>query len=168
VHSLMRPSEGGYPMRSCEEGQRVTASLYCCFSRFSVWHLDLDSQRLSSEEEMKMNPEVKARWVAALRSGAYQQTHNRLTDHRGGFCCLGVLCDLYAEEFRVWATSMTCRASKKSCQGMLVCAWAGLNLSNTKVVIEGKRRELFWHNDGVSYDPPRTFAQIADAIEEQL
>ncbi len=37
--------------------------------------------------------ELRAKWTAALRSGAYQQTRNRLrkTD---GFCCLGVLCDV--------------------------------------------------------------------------
>jgi hypothetical protein len=72
-------------------------ALRCCLSRLSVWHLDLDSQRLSSEEEMKMNPEVKARWVAALRSGEYLQGTStlRIGDQ---FCCLGVLCDIYSAE----------------------------------------------------------------------
>lgn len=44
-----------------------------------------------------MNPEIKARWVAALRSGEYQQTRKNLRDENG-FCCLGVLCDLHARE----------------------------------------------------------------------
>lgn len=34
------------------------------------------------------------RWVAALRSGEYQQTRGTLRDDNG-FCCLGVACDLY-------------------------------------------------------------------------
>ena len=40
-----------------------------------------------------MTPEFKAKWVAALRSGKYQQGINVL---RNGdkFCCLGVACDL--------------------------------------------------------------------------
>lgn len=40
---------------------------------------------------MSMNPELKAKWVAALRSGEYRQVSGRL--RKGdGFCCLGVLC----------------------------------------------------------------------------
>lgn len=42
-----------------------------------------------------MNPEVKAEWLAALRSGAYKQAQARLFDpETGGYCCLGVLCDI--------------------------------------------------------------------------
>jgi hypothetical protein len=43
-----------------------------------------------------MNENAKE-WVAALRSGAYQQTAGRL--RRGdNFCCLGVACDLFMEK----------------------------------------------------------------------
>ena len=44
-----------------------------------------------------MIKEVKDKWVAALRSGDYQQTKEFLQDS-DGFCCLGVLCDLYINE----------------------------------------------------------------------
>lgn len=44
-----------------------------------------------------MNPEVKAMWTAALRSGKYKQTESWLRTS-DGFCCLGVLCDLYLQE----------------------------------------------------------------------
>lgn len=37
--------------------------------------------------------EVLKLWVAALRSGKYQQTEGELRGN-GGFCCLGVVCDL--------------------------------------------------------------------------
>ncbi len=44
-----------------------------------------------------MNPEWKAKWLEALRSGRYTQIKGQLrTD--AGFCCLGVLCDLVAPE----------------------------------------------------------------------
>jgi hypothetical protein len=43
-----------------------------------------------------MNENAK-RWVEALRSGKYPQTRRTLKDD-AGFCCLGVACDLYAEE----------------------------------------------------------------------
>lgn len=40
-----------------------------------------------------MNPEIKAKWIEALRSGNYQQGIGALRlDCK--FCCLGVLCDV--------------------------------------------------------------------------
>jgi hypothetical protein len=42
----------------------------------------------------KIDPVVKARWTAALRSGNYSQGHGRLVNHLGRFCCLGVACHL--------------------------------------------------------------------------
>jgi hypothetical protein len=51
-----------------------------------------------------MNPEVKEKWVAALRSGKYVKTRRALhrivesDDVPAGYCCLGVLCDLAAQE----------------------------------------------------------------------
>jgi hypothetical protein len=48
---------------------------------------------------MKLNPEFKAKWVAALRSGNYKQAYYSLVDwgptpEHGprAFCCLGVGC----------------------------------------------------------------------------
>lgn len=41
----------------------------------------------------KMNPAIKAQWVAALRSGTYSQVRGYLSS-ASGMCCLGVLCDL--------------------------------------------------------------------------
>ena len=49
---------------------------------------------------MTMNSEVKEKWLNALRSEEYKQTQRNLkTDE--GYCCLGVLCDLYAKEMNV-------------------------------------------------------------------
>lgn len=49
-----------------------------------------------------MNPEVKAEWVAALRSGDYEQGKSWLrkagVDSVQRYCCLGVLCDLSANK----------------------------------------------------------------------
>lgn len=44
-----------------------------------------------------MTPELKAKWIAALRSGEYKQTTGRLVRvERDGYkhCCLGVLCEV--------------------------------------------------------------------------
>jgi hypothetical protein len=40
-----------------------------------------------------MNKELKAKWIAALRSGKYKQGRSRLK-HSGRHCCLGVLCEV--------------------------------------------------------------------------
>jgi hypothetical protein len=41
----------------------------------------------------KLDPDVKAKWVAALRSGNYEQGYHLLKyDNR--YCCLGVFCEI--------------------------------------------------------------------------
>jgi hypothetical protein len=46
-----------------------------------------------------MNPEIKSKWVAALRSGEYKQGRKVLhSEAENTFCCLGVLCDLAVKE----------------------------------------------------------------------
>jgi hypothetical protein len=51
-----------------------------------------------------MKAEIKAEWLAALRSGKYQQTVGRLRRSDScapaGYCCLGVLCDIVAPRVR--------------------------------------------------------------------
>lgn len=44
-----------------------------------------------------MNPEIKAQWVAALRSGDYQQGRGQLRSGNNTYCCLGVLMELAVE-----------------------------------------------------------------------
>jgi len=41
-----------------------------------------------------MNANIKKMWLAALRSGQYQQGKESLKTEEGKFCCLGVLCDI--------------------------------------------------------------------------
>lgn len=44
---------------------------------------------------MKLNPDFKAKWVAALRSGKYEQDSGALfSPSSGGYCCLGVACHI--------------------------------------------------------------------------
>lgn len=45
-----------------------------------------------------MDAKFKAKWVAALRSGLYQQTTRVLRDSENRMCCLGVACDLLVQE----------------------------------------------------------------------
>lgn len=43
-----------------------------------------------------MKPELKQKWVEALRSGKYEQGECALRTSDDKFCCLGVLCDVVA------------------------------------------------------------------------
>lgn len=112
----------------------------------------------------KMNPEIKARWIAALRSGEYKQTKSELRSAVDKFCCLGVLCDLHAQAgLGLWD------GFRYREEGTIpptdVAVWAGLPVvyPNPDVWIDGKCRSVAEHNDQGA-----TFAEIADAIEEQL
>lgn len=49
-----------------------------------------------SIQEGRMDPNVKAEWLTALRSGDYKQTKGALRDNTG-YCCLGVLTDLWVK-----------------------------------------------------------------------
>lgn len=122
---------------------------------------------------MKMNPKVKARWVAALRSGEYKQTKSELKDGQGGFCCLGVLCDIYAKDNgrKRWSVAqLSDKADGEFAlsyldQGVpaaVVAIWAGLDYDQ-EIRIGQRCETLYDHNDD-----GRTFAEIADAIEAQL
>lgn len=46
-----------------------------------------------------MKPELKTKWVEALRSGEFKQGMKRLR-HGGRHCCLGVLCEIMGEPIR--------------------------------------------------------------------
>lgn len=41
----------------------------------------------------KIDPDLKRKWVSALRSGRYTQVSHKLR-HGDSFCCIGVLCDI--------------------------------------------------------------------------
>lgn len=125
----------------------------------------------------KMNPEVKAAWVAALRSGDYRQGKRKLFQYREGekvHCCLGVLCDLYDK-----ANGFELKPSERGSNypETTVVAWAGLDHFNPRVSHAWGETGIANLNDGsyVTYigkssPPPRehTFEEIANIIEEQL
>lgn len=58
-----------------------------------------------------MNPQIKQRWIEALESGEYPKGSRclRSIDDDGkptGYCCMGVLEDIYAKEFhQTWIAS---------------------------------------------------------------
>lgn len=113
-----------------------------------------------------MNPEIKQKWVDALRSGNYHQGEGSLKDN-DKFCCLGVLCDLYLKENGgEWDLSEK-YAGRNIIFGsyalppVLVWTWAGLDNENPCL---NSGYHLTNLNDGLKFD----FNRIANIIEEEL
>lgn len=131
----------------------------------------------------RMNPEIKAKWVAALRSGEYTQGTCFLkqeSDHPHAFCCLGVLCDIAAKEGIIewevqtwhgrstWHAASTKTLHDKNSERLPFCVteWAGLYDVDPDLMLSDSRRSVRVSelNDNVRLD----FERIAELIEGQL
>ena len=130
-----------------------------------------------------MKPEIKARWLAALRSGDYRQGKYRLREGND-FCCLGVLCDVLSsdaggewvkpkEQKSAWPVTehtyqFRCRSDsemQEAAGGLLherVAEIAGLNPNQLGVSFVPHLTLADLYDQGKSFD------QIADVIEKHL
>ena len=116
-----------------------------------------------------MNQEIKKAWVAALRSGDYQQGVGLLHYKKDGqdkYCCLGVLCELAVGGGVIPAGQLNADGQYQYNNSLympssIVLDWAGLQSDD--VIIHQINDTLANHNDA-----GRTFLEIATAIEEQL
>ena len=109
-----------------------------------------------------MNADVKAKWVAALRSGEYEQGRTRLCDLDCRMCCLGVLTDLYRKEFGgEWVPVEDGKLYLD--EGVFlpreVAVWAGLRFNP---YIGTQSASVL--NDELN----KSFSEIADLIEARL
>lgn len=122
-----------------------------------------------------MNPEVKKKWVAALRTGHFRQGHDCLRSHDDSevktYCCLGVLCELHRQEVGgvwVWvddAFPTYAYLGEDTALPARVMEWAGLGLSDPVVAVApGTDVELLSDIN----DRGTSFEKIADLIEAQL
>jgi len=127
-----------------------------------------------------MDSSLKQKWVRALRSGKYIQTSGALRTE-DGYCCLGVLCDVYdsenwtlapheelGHESEEWHYQTKSRGYTNVMKDVLpdqVVEAADLDLHNPEVPygIDGTRTSLAVINDSGA-----TFKQIADLIETHL
>jgi len=118
---------------------------------------------------LDMNPEVRAQWCAALRSGEYRQGAGKLT--RGDRdCCMGVLVKL------AQGAGVPVRRVRHphgwieydGCENWLpptVQEWAGLENQNPKFTADlGHGTEAVTLSE-LNDDRDQTFAQIADLID---
>ena len=131
-----------------------------------------------------MNTEVKQKWIGALRSGKYEQGSEKLRSVTG-YCCLGVLCDIYAQEHNTqWEFRGDEEINPQSQDYWYfdehseflpesVMNWAELKTHNptVRVDVEDNDDEDNWYyKDELSdiNDSGYDFSQIANIIEAQL
>jgi hypothetical protein len=113
-----------------------------------------------------MNPELKSRWTTKLRSGDYPQGKGALRkrgEEQDLFCCLGVLCEIAADEgvvhrsVRPKNVGWNCDYNEEGAVLPIELeAWSGISLDD--------RQELMDMNDMQG----KTFMEIADWIDANL
>lgn len=112
-----------------------------------------------------MNDNAK-KWVAALRSGEYSQTKRRLHDENG-FCCLGVLCDVYQKEVGdldiFEDNGMFVYNKQELTLPSKVLCWVGLNKENGRFINSEEKVDCLTQKN----DNGATFTEIADLIESE-
>lgn len=120
-----------------------------------------------------MKQEVKELWIEALLSGEYKQSQQHL-QNEDGFCCLGVLCDVYAKsqslewgEHREYDDGF-CSYNPFSFLGCdeflpeVVMEWAGLEHEDPIITHDGPTTLSALNDYG------HGFEKISELIKEQL
>ena len=107
-----------------------------------------------------MTPELKQKWIEALRSGKYKQGRTVLRNLEDQFCCLGVLCDVAGLKWQrsdVWSVD-----DMRSVLSVKQLDEFGLD--------QYQMDKLVIMNDGGNTinDPPKSFEEIANWIEENV
>jgi hypothetical protein len=114
---------------------------------------------------MKLKPEVKEKWLAALRSGEYNQGRRQLRTSDGNYCCIGVLCDISG--LGEWVDDAGYGSNYKTEDGLswatapaVVRAWA---------TRDGEDSDSVWDDlVGLNDLSSLSFEEIAMYIEEDL
>lgn len=124
-----------------------------------------------------MRQDIKEQWVNALRSGVFRQGRRYLAKD-GGYCCLGVLCELaYRDgvvtervEFGDGDNSAVVYDGHLFALPGSVMEWAGLDDSNPFAPEPDRGRPENYPRRPLSAmnDNGKTFTYIADVIERYL
>ena len=114
-----------------------------------------------------MNPEIKAKWIEALRSGKYEQGQGKLNKN-GKFCCLGVLCEVmnygklpstYSGANSYKKENDTYESENHLTEGMRLELGIDSSQEHTLILMnDGKRR----------VENKKSFNEIADWVEKNL
>jgi hypothetical protein len=113
--------------------------------------------------------QVRDKWVAALRSGAYRQGRGLLRSSTDEYCCLGVLCELAVADGIIDSPKVQARGGSAYLYGQQreigflpneVIEWAGLTNGNP---IIGSLSATNWNDNRNA-----PFLEIARLVEENL
>lgn len=122
-----------------------------------------------------LKPHIKTKWVEALRSGDYKKAKGALA-RDGGFCCLGVLCDLqvvpgewYGEHFVPKSTDVATQRADLDHSFVGAVVTDALYIEEVNDFFNG----LAGRNDGdrrFKSPPtaPQSHRKLADLIERNL
>jgi hypothetical protein len=117
-----------------------------------------------------MDPELKKKWVEALRSGKYEQTKECLHND-DGYCCLGVLADIKGVE---WKREVGEELGEKTFvfyeEEYDTTKQFDTGIPNYWINVPSVENHLVHMNDGSLYHEieSKTFAEIADYIENSV
>ena len=108
---------------------------------------------------MKLPKVFKQKWLAALRSGEYEQGQSQLHEF-GEFCCLGVACVVVGYDTSEMGDDSTIGSDFNKVPRML------RDDSHNGLIVDN----LIMRNDGMDEfkGDAQTFSEIADYIEKEL
>lgn len=110
-----------------------------------------------------MDKEIKKKWVEALRSGKYEQGRMHLRTVKNKFCCLGVLCDIHDN------TQWKSFEKTNSAHSSYPYTYSGYTGVLSYDLLKKFKLKNDQHNKLIDMnDDGKTFAEIADYIEENL
>lgn len=110
-----------------------------------------------------MNPELKSKWLEALRSGNYKQAHGKLKTDKG-YCCLGVLCEVAGLQGEVSRYYSSPDRTIYMFGTHSEVSFFPEELRSIACISEKNRRVLMEMND----NDRKSFAEIADWIQRNL
>lgn len=114
--------------------------------------------------DQRLDPELKAKWLAELRGGRYPQGRNYLLDNEGNYCCMGVLACVagYGPE------EIQCMEGLDEIKCDLLGVWDRSESSMTFSPIVPKSHTTLQRKLAGMNDSGKSFAEIADWIEVNL
>lgn len=123
----------------------------------------MEATKVWTKEEQFYHREL---WIKALRSGQYEQDNGVLHSSRGGYCCLGVACEI--SDIDKWkidrhGSSHVWQVYDGSFQRLpdSVMEWLGLHTNNGSI-FEINKSLASLNDEGVD------FGSIANVIEKYL
>lgn len=123
-----------------------------------------------------MNKENVEKLIAALESGGYKQTRERLHTSLG-YCCLGVACDLYLKEnggewteksYGVYAMPMSSGEPNEYVMPDYVYKWYGFDTGNPTLPPGSHAEDPYMGMAGMNDDMNWDFPKIASVLRRAL